>query len=56
MKKNGKVINWLWQNSKGSKLAILLLMVLCVIYSLIQLEFVTASKNLIDLARAKGAQ
>ena len=50
MKKNGKVINWLWQNSKGSKLAILLLMVLCVIYSLIQLEFVTASKNLIDLA------
>lgn len=50
LKKNGKVINWLWQNSKGNKLAILLLMVLCVAYSLIQLEFVTASKNLIDLA------
>lgn len=50
MNTKSKVLNWLWQGSKGNRLAILLLMVFCVIYSLIQLRFVTASKNLIDVA------
>lgn len=50
MNRKNKVLNWLWQGSKGNRLAIVLLMIFCVIYSLIQLEFVTASKNLIDVA------
>lgn len=50
MKKNGRALKWLWQNSKSCKLSILLLTLMCVLYSLIQLEFVTASKNLIDIA------
>lgn len=50
MRKNSRVSKWLWQNSKGCKMSILLLTLMCVVYSLIQLEFVTASKNLIDLA------
>ena len=50
MNRKSKVLNWLWQGSKGNRLAILLLMVFCVIYSLIQLSFVAVSKDLIDVA------
>jgi len=48
--KNKKVFPWLWKNSKKSRLYILLLTILSILFSLIQLMFVSASKNVIDIA------
>lgn len=50
MKNNKVVYKWLWENSRQSRLFILFLTVLSVVYSLLQLSFVTASKNVIDIA------
>ncbi|MBS7297550.1 MAG: ABC transporter ATP-binding protein [Eubacteriales bacterium] len=50
MKKNNRAWRWLWENSRQSRLFILLLTILSVVYSLLQLSFVTASKNVIDIA------
>ncbi len=41
---------WLWKNSRQSRLLILMLTVLSVVYSLLQLRFVSASKEVIDIA------
>lgn len=49
MKKNN-VYLWLWKNSRDSRVFILLLTVLSVVYSLLQLSFVSASKEVIDVA------
>lgn len=48
--KKSKALRWLWQNSKGCRSSILLLSLVCIVYSLVQLSFVTASKTLIDIA------
>ena len=48
--KENNVFKWLWKNSRQSRLFILLLTLLSVIFSLLQLSFVTASKNVIDIA------
>ncbi|MEE0944277.1 MAG: ABC transporter ATP-binding protein [Clostridia bacterium] len=50
MKKSNNVFKWLWKNSRQSRIFILLLTVLSVVFSLLQLSFVTASKNVIDIA------
>ncbi len=50
MKKDKRVWRWLWKNSQGSRVYILLLTVLSIVYSLLMLSFVTASKNVIDIA------
>lgn len=50
MKKKNDVYGWLWRSSRGSKLFIVLLTVLSAVYSLLQLGFVGASKNVIDIA------
>ena len=50
LKNRNRVWKWLWKNSYKSRLFILLLTALSVIYSLLQLSFVTASKNVIDIA------
>lgn len=41
---------WLWKNSRTSRLMVVLLTVSNVLFSLLQLRFVTASKNVIDIA------
>ncbi|MBQ7793003.1 MAG: ABC transporter ATP-binding protein [Clostridia bacterium] len=50
MKKDNRVWKWLWKNSRESRTFIFMLTVLSVVYSLLQLSFVTASKNVIDIA------
>lgn len=41
---------WLWKNSRQSRLFILALTLLSVAFSMLQLSFVSASKNVIDIA------
>lgn len=50
MKNKKRVFNWIWQNSRQSRFLILLMTILSITYSLLQLSFVTASKNVIDVA------
>lgn len=50
MKNKNNTYVWLWNNSRQCKLLILLLTALSVAFSLLQLQFVTASKRVIDIA------
>lgn len=50
MKKKNYAYKWLWKNSKDSRLLILALTVLSTVFSMLQLSFVSASKNVIDIA------
>lgn len=50
MKNKNEVYGWLWKNSHGSRVFIILLTALSITYSLLQLSFVGASKRVIDIA------
>lgn len=50
MKNKNNAYIWLWRNSRQSRLLILALTILSVVYSLLQLRFVSASKEVIDIA------
>ncbi len=50
MKNKNEVYGWLWKNSRGSRVFIILLTALSITYSLLQLSFVGASKRVIDIA------
>ena len=50
MKNKNNTYVWLWNNSRQCKLLILLLTALSIAFSLLQLQFVTASKRVIDIA------
>lgn len=50
MKNKNEAYGWLWKNSRGSRVFIILLTALSITYSLLQLSFVGASKRVIDIA------
>ncbi len=50
MKTKNHTYRWLWKNSRQSRLFIALLTILNIVYSMLQLSFVSASKNVIDIA------